>query len=218
MNTQLTVKTGECEVCDKVDVKIRLQKNGNIWMCESCFESDVQTQTQNAKVLIQTSRKIDSELVLKADLFEAGTIAFNQMHGAINADSTIPESQKDYALMTEIAARIDKLSAVIFEEESALTAKRNERHALLVNAQTVAARLHAEAREKFKQYNVNYQPKPVRTIKPKAVPKKKFDKAEVFAAAAKYKVPAAQVQSIVASRNVSPDEAGQIMAKMLGLL
>ena len=213
-----TTSKGDCECCTRTDVMLRLSKTGNMMQCEVCREADEATRTINAKNVVEFSRKIDTQIELKQDVFNAATVSFVELQSAIDNNSEIPADKKSYALMQEVAARIDKLSSVIFADEQALVAKRNERHALLVNAQNVAARLHAVEREKFKQYDVNYKPVTPKSVKPKTVNKKSFDKTAVFEAAKKYNVPAAQVQSVVTSRNMSPEDAAKHMAQLLGLI
>lgn len=215
------MKKGECESCsmgsDKpIDLTLEF---GNIWLCAECQEKEKATIADNAKNVIAFSKKVDTEIVLKADIYKATTVSFVELQAAIENNPEIPAHRKTYELMTQIAERIDKLSKVIFEEEAALVEKRNERHALLVNAQNVAARLHEKEREKFKQYDVNYKPAAVKkptTIKPK---KPTFNKAELIEACNKYPgVPMSQVQSIVVSRRMSPMDAAKHMAEILGLI
>lgn len=212
-------KKGDCEACDKVDVMLYLEF-GNIWMCADCRAEQQAIATSNSKAVIEASRKVDTQIELKQDVFNAATVSFVELQAAITANDEIPANRKDYALMEEVAARIDKLSKVIFEEEAALVAKRNERHALLINAQVVAAKLHISEREKFKQYDVNYKPVTKPVVKsPSKTPKAKWNKAEVVAACNKYPgVPMAQVQSLIVARNMNPEDAAKHMAGLLGLL
>jgi hypothetical protein len=221
MAAPLQKKTGDCEVCTRpegIEAKLTLM-HGNIWMCPTCCEEDTTLTTQTAKNVIDFSRKIDTQVVLKQDVFNAGTISFIELQAAIENNAEIPAEKKNLSLMQEVAARIETLNAAIFSEEAALIAKKNERHALLINAQNVAARLHAVEREKFKQYDITYQPAKPKTTKPKAVKAPaKFDKTAVFEAAKKYNVPAAQVQSLIVSKNLSAEDAAKHMATLLGLI
>jgi hypothetical protein len=212
------VSHGDCECCSQTDVELTL-RHGDILMCPTCLEDDLKVVGKAEKV-ITDSRAQDATIELKQDLFNAGTVAFTELQAAIQANPEIPEAQKNYNLMVEVAARIEKLTAAIFSDEAALTAKKNERHALLVNAQNVAARLHEKEREKFKQYDINYKPVTPKSVKPKTVKTsgKKFSKTELFAAAKKYNVPAAQVQSISVARNMSVDDAAKHLAGLMGLL
>jgi hypothetical protein len=127
--------------------------------------------------------------------------------------------------MVEVAARIDKLTAVIFADEEAITAKKNERHALLVNAQNLAAKLHEREREQFKQYDLNYKPVTPKSVKPKPVkaPKpniKAFSMKELRDACAKYNVSQflSRVQMMAEARKIPAEQAAKELAEMMGLL
>jgi hypothetical protein len=188
-------------------------------MCPACLAEDIAV-TKNVEKVITDSRAQDATIELKQELFNAGTVAFTELQAAIQANGDIPNDRKNFALMTEVAARIEALTAVIFSDEAALLAKKNEKHALLVNAQNVAAKLHEAERAKFKEYDVNYKPVTPKSVKPKgpSKTKKKYSKAELMAAAAKYNLPLAQVQSIVIARNMSPEDAAKYFAGLMGTI
>lgn len=220
MQTNRKTVKGDCETCAATDVDLTLM-HGNMLMCAACVVEENKA-TKNATQVVIESRTRDAAIELKQDLFNAGTVSFVELQAAIENNAEIPAERKQFAIMTEVAERIKKLDSVIFAEESALLTKKNERHALLVNAQNVAARLHEKEREQFKQYDVNYKPQVVKSVKPKAVkaPTKKFDKAALYAACKKYNVEAfaSQVQGIVVSQNKSYDDAAKHMAELMGLL
>jgi hypothetical protein len=212
---------GDCETCDRTDVELT-QMHHNMMMCPDCVREEQAAIERNkhAVQVVADARKNDAGIELKQDLFNAGTVSFVELQAAIENNSEIPADKKQFAVMTEVAERIQKLDAVIFAEETALLAKKNERHALLINAQNVAARLHEKEREQFKQYDINYKPTAPKTIKPKAVKTtgKKFDKAALYEAAKKYGVPAPQVQSIVTAQNKSYEDAAKHLATLMGLI
>lgn len=213
---------GDCESCTRTEQMLTLQQPGNIMMCPFCVADEQAVKERNAHAVqvIESAHKIDAGVVLKADLFNAGTVSFVELQAAIENNAEIPADRKQFAIMTEVAERIEKLNAAIFADEAALLAKKNERHALLVNAQNVAAKLHEAERVKFKQYDINYKPITPKSVKPKAVkaPGKTFDKAALYAAAKKYGVPAPQVQSIVTAQNKTYDDAAKHLAELMGLI
>lgn len=215
------MRKGECESCsmgsDKpIDLTLEF---GNIWLCAGCQAKEAETIKDNAKHVVELSQKIDTNITLKADIYNAATVSFVELQAAIQANTEIPEHKKSYELMAAIAARINNLSKVIFEDEAALIQKKNERHALLVNAQNVAARLHESERNKFKQYDVNYKPAAVKKPISTKIPKAKFNKAELVTACNKYPgVPMSQVQAIVVSRGMNPEAAAKHMAELMGLI
>lgn len=213
---------GDCECCTRTEVELTMTQPGNILMCSECLADNLEAieKSKHAVKVVETARKTDDVIELKQDLFNAGTVSFVELQAAIENNVEIPADRKQFAIMTEVADRIQKLDAVIFADEAALLAKKNERHALLVNAQNVAARLHEKEREKFKQYDINYKPVTPKSVKPKAVKPsgKKFDKAALYEAAKKYGVPAPQVQSIVTAQNKSYEDAAKHLATLMGLI
>jgi len=219
--TGKTAIKGDCDCCTATDVELK-QMHHNMMMCSDCAakEKEAIERNKQAAHVLDFARKADSSIELKQDLFNAGTVSFVELAAAIENNSEIPAEKKNFAVMEEVVSRIQKLDAVIFAEEAATLAKKNERHALIINAQNVAAKLKESEREKYKQYDINYKPVTPKSVKPKVVKTsgKKFDKTALVDAAKKYGVPLAQVQSIVVSRNMSPEDAAKHMAGLLGLL
>jgi hypothetical protein len=212
---------GDCETCERVDVELT-QMHHNMMMCSDCVAEEQQAiaRSKQAAQVVTDARKQDAAIELKQDLFNAGTVSFVELSAAIENNAEIPADRKQFAIMSEVAERIQKLDAVIFAEDEKQLARKNERHALLINAQNVAARLHEKEREQFKQYDVNYKPVTPKSVKPKTVKTtgKKFDKAALYEAAKKYGVPAPQVQQIVTAQNKSYEDAAKHLATLMGLI
>lgn len=222
-NNRKTTTKGDCDCCTATNVELTSMHHG-MMMCPDCVtkEQDAITRTKGAIQIVESARKNDSTIELKQDLFNAGTVSFVELSAAIENNAEIPADRKQFAIMTEVAERIKRLDAVIFADEAALLSKKNERHALLINAQNVAARLHEKEREQFKQYDVNYKPVVPKSVKPKAVKSpstsKKFDKTALYEAAKKYGVPAPQVQSIVTAQHMTYEDAAKHLAGLMGLI
>lgn len=195
-------KVADCEVCDKTTIEVWLM-HGNIWMCLSCRDTE-------QKLVIEESREIDSKIELKTDIFAAKTVAAVELRGAIEADESIPQDQKEYVYAKECLIRFKHMQQVIFEDRLALQEKENEARMWQVNVQNSAGKLRTELRAQFKELDVNYQPTPitkqVKTTKP-VKEGKKFNKAELYAAAKKYGFPAQLIQRIVLVKNLSPEDA-----------
>jgi hypothetical protein len=215
MNIVPKVVKGDCECCDSVAVDVTLQ-HGNMWMCAACS-----TKEQVATQLIEQSKTIDSAIVVKADIYNAKTVAAIELRGAIEADSSIPDDQKEYAYAKACFTRFQNMQKVIFDKRQELLDNENELRMWQVNVQTTAGKLRAEYREQFKMLDVSYQPvsitKKNKSVKPVKAGKA-FDKAAVFEFAKKYDVPASGIQSIVISRNMSPENAAKELAKIMGKL
>lgn len=231
MNNSRVKLNSECEVCGNMADKV-FHQHHNIWMCENCvkIETEAIARDARAKALIEESRKVDSNITLKQDVFLAKTVPFVELKAAIDNNLDIPADQKDYALFTECANRRKKLQEVIFHKRAELTELETEERMWLVNAQNVAGRVRAEFRNKpeFAHLYIAYEPKPItkkqKTTAAKGAPSKKVgftskDKAELYEAAKKYGVPAPAVQNLKLSRkDKSYDDVAKEMATMMGLL
>lgn len=219
-------KRGDCEgSCDKTDVDIYLVHH-NMWLCAECRDKEFAIIQQNNSVvkIIETSREIDSQIVLKTDILVAQTVPAMELRAAIDQDETIPQDQKDYRFTEECYQRYLKLKQVISEERKALQEKENLLRVWQTNTQATAGKLRADQREKYKELDFNYQPEPIKkqnkTTKVKTGKTPKFDKAAVMQAANKYKVPAHTVQIMVVTRKgeVTPEQAAMELARNMGLL
>lgn len=209
-------KTGDCEAShfdgQGVDCNITLT-HGNMWLCDDCLAKE--EAVDRAKQVIEESRKTDSQIELKQDIVNAGTVAFVQLQAAIEANTDIPADKKNGALLTIVAARIEILNAAIFAEKAITQAKENERFAFTKNAKEIVAKLQEQERAKYPQFDITY--KPAKVSKPKSVkaPGAKFNKQELFDAAKKYNVPASNVRSIMIAQNKSAEDAAKHLSDLL---
>jgi len=209
----------DCECCEKKDVVV--YSLHNMLMCESCYQKEQAATTRAGELnkMLEASRTIDSSITLKTDIMLAKSAALIQLHSAIEHDENIPADEKKYRFVKECETRLVHLQKVIFDKRAELLNDENEARMLQANIQTLAAELRSDLRAQFKQYDVNYIPEPItkRQKSTKAVKQApKLDKAALFAAAKKYDVPAAAIQSIVVTRGVSIEAAAVEMAKMMG--
>jgi hypothetical protein len=212
------IRKGDCDCCERTDVVLAPSRfDAGMLQCEACSANEAKVTA--AVRTIDTARKLDDSIELKADIFNAATVSFVELEAAVQNNSEIPAERKNYALAELAAERIDKLNPVIFEAEQALLKLKNERYMWLENTQKTVAKLRTEQQAKFKQYNVNYKPeapsKKVKTVQPVRTAKA-FDKKAVYEAARKYGVPAHTVQGMVVSRNgMSPEAAAKELAELL---
>ena len=214
--------TGDCECCDRINVVVTRRHND--LMCSACIElEDNAINRQRAVETIEKSVQIDATIELKTDIFNAATVPFTELRVAIQHNDAIPADQKEYELVKMAAERIKLMNAAIIADEQALMLKKNERHAWLTNVQEVASRLRTDYREKFRQFDLSYEPKPVKSTKPKAVkaPGTDTTKTEVRKAvneaAKKYSVDASVIRMMMLSRaGLSPDDAAKELAKLMG--
>jgi hypothetical protein len=215
MILQTTTRKGNCEVCE-VEATLYCGK-GNIWMCAKHKAEDDALTTQNAKNVIEYSRKIDSIVELKADVFVSEATSFVALQAAILQNDEIPVDQKNSALLAEMDVRIKALTAAILTQKKELAARENARIAMLHNAQEVAARLKESEKAKWKQYDINYPVTPVKKPAAKAGKSNStFNKSALYAACKKYgDLPAAQVQGIMVSQNLDAEGAALFLFKLL---
>lgn len=208
MNQKAVLK-GDCECCIEFTNVELFPVTGGMLACKRCKElSDAIT---TATKTVEVARKIDSAIELKQDIFNAETVSFAEIRAAIQNNPSIPDDQKEYAYVAECARRIDAISEVIFADEQALIAKRNQRYAWIVETQQAVARLRTEEQAKFKQYDVNFKPptpKSIKTTEPtKRAPNVKT--AELMAIAEKYGVPAAAVKAGMLAFKISAEESAK---------
>jgi hypothetical protein len=221
-------KKGDCECCPKTDQTLTLYMT--MWMCPDCLESEKRLvaesqkpENQQARVnavnsLMQQSKQIDSSIQVKTDLFNAATVASVELKAAIDHDESIAADQKQYAYANACLERFQHFQKIVFDQRQELLETENKMRMWQTQVQQAAATLRAELREKFKQFDVNYQPAAPKTPKP-AAPKtgKKFQKEDVRKYSAQYKVPEAAVQMLVVAKNMTPEAAAKHLAIQMGL-
>jgi len=216
--TKRIIGFGECDCCTKVEVNLYAGEAG-MSQCEECLALDLSTKSTK---VIEMSRKVDTLIELKQDVFLAGTVSFAELQSAIQNDSTIPDGRKNYAIVEECDSRLKILQKAIFDDEAALVAKKNAYQALRVNAQNVAARLTESERAKYKQFDVSYKPnaptKKEKSISPVSQSKPKYNKTELVNASKKYGIDMRQIQFLAAKKNLTADAAARQIAELMGTL
>lgn len=216
LNIVPKVTKGDCECCDSTAVDVTLQ-HGNMWMCATCSEKE-----KVATKLIEESKVIDSSIQVKADIYNAKTVAAIELRGAIEADSTIPADQKEYVYAKMCYDRYKHIQEVIFNQRKELIANENEMRMWQVNVQTTASKLRTEQREQFKTLDSSYQPVPQKTPKSRPIrTPKAVQREEIHEAARKYGIPQLHnaIKMMVQTRaGMSADGAARDLAQKLGLL
>lgn len=197
-------------------------------MCSTCKENEIKAlmehqspekQAERARLhnqsLIEHSRTIDQSIKVKTDIFNAETVAITDLFKAIDEN---PEIQnKLYVKASELKNRIDHFQKVIFDSRSVLQDATERHQVIQTQLNELANKLRQDERERLKLNDINYQPGAIRTVKPKSVKvsTKKWNKADVREAAAKYKVPIDAVQMICVARNMDAESAAMMLAKQI---
>ena len=216
-NTRIKSKMGICEVCDTQAEIFNTQ--GNIEMCQSCINAESQFLEDKvlANKVANQMRVVDTTSELKADIFNANTVAITELKAAIWADENIPDNRKQYVYTQELAKHFEILQKQIFDDSAALLAKKNDMRAWQSAAQTAAGALTAVEREHFKKLNMSYEPTQVKTPKPAKTkaPSKNYKGSELRDACAKYNVPAPIIQLMVIQRNMTAEAAAKEYSEIL---
>jgi len=218
----MNIKTSNCEVCESVNVPV-YRMPGNIDMCEACKNAEEAATQRSVEAinLINESKKIDSLIELKSDVFNAATVSAPELRAAIENNQDIPANMKDYEFAKQSFERFKHLQEVIFKQRVELQVKEAEMRVWQANVQTAAGKLREEYKAQFKAIDIAYQPttptikkvKVAASGKPKT--SKAFSKKQCDEAALKYGVPSHGVQAMVVSRNLSYDDAARTLKEML---
>lgn len=213
-----------CECCTNVGEVER--RYGNMLMCDTCWNKEQaiskehmspENQQKRLNEYLERSRKIDEQVKVKTDLFNAATIAAVELKAAIQQDDNIPVAEKDFTYARTCFERFTHFQKVVFEERQALLKNEEAMRMWQVQTRMMAAQLSAELREQFKQADLTYQPVAPKSIKPAATKVgKKFDAEDVRNMAAKYNVPMAAVQMLVVARKITPEEAAKSLVQAGG--
>jgi len=211
-----TVSKGECDCCPKVDCTV-FTVNG-MKMCDDCKAKNDAAVAQAVEVnsMLSQSRAVDASIQIKVDIFQAATTSAIELKGAIDHDENIPAEQKDYVMAQESLKRFQHLQKVIFDARQELLNRENELRAWQTQVQQFAGKLRAEQKEQFRNFDISYQPVPVKSVKPttaKASNKPKLN--DIKEMAAKYGVPAAGVSMIAAARHLSAEGAAKYLAETM---
>ena len=233
----------ECERCTTTLASLRAETPSRtlhyfmaMWFCPSCYLEEKTLQEQSAaeaeaRVIASREasrtgngvRQAEPIVELQEEIFNASTLAIMELKKIIDADSEIPQEKKAFELGLQLQARFKEFQQVMFDARETLTQAGNASRAIQQYMNTLANQLRVEEREKLKLVDVQYNPSRPKTVKPKspsgrAKLPKKFDKEACREAAAKYGVPMEMVQTLVTVKQISYDEAAQLVATKLAQL
>jgi hypothetical protein len=192
-----------------------------MWLCPECVikEIKVGNTVKAMQVTVEQSRKIDSQINLKQDIFLNKTVAFVELQAAIYADESIAAEDKAIAFMNEVKTRIQKLSKVISERQEELGELQTEKRMYQVQAQEYAGRIGREIEEKYPEFRVTYAPAPITKKEKSSKPVKsaKASYTEAKEAAKKYGVEQylSAIQMIMKSKGVSAEIAAKQFAEQV---
>jgi len=217
------IAIGECEACNAVGDLFQAP-GSSYQLCVIHYQAEVEA-IQSAKVInkvVETSLKKIENTNLKADIYNAATTSFIELHAAIQHDDSIPADKKNEVLVQTAEKYITGFTQAIFDLNEQKVAKENERAGWRQATVDYIATLRETEREKYKKFNITYQPAPV-TKKAIKGDKPRVSKAKVGTnlaeakrMAEKYGLPYIGIQSLVVSKNISYEQAAIELCKMMG--
>ena len=223
-------KIVECECCpNKVAERSIKVFGGNMKMCLSCFNKEIEAQkelqkpeNQQARVdsmnnALSRAREIDNAVSVRTDLFNAATVSIVELKTLIDTDTSI--ENKNFALASELMARFEHFKSVVFEANTQIVEATNNQKAIQVYLNQLANQLRTEERAKLKIQDINYKPKDIsnKTVKPRAIKtaKAKLDKVELRKYAAELGVSEFTLQMIVVSKGITVEKAADMLRRNL---
>ena len=192
--------------------------------CADCKEKEMEAQkrieetadqrvadmnAEHARRVLLEKVKVDEQIEVSQDVFNAKTLSIVEIEKAVNADDTIPQDQKFYATGEQLVERFTHLKKVLFETTRDI---QSEMKAIQVRLNTLAVDLKEEEREKLKLQHINYQPekpKKIKVAKPKAEKKKKFAKKELLEWSKFAGIDIASLQMMCHKKNMTPEQAAK---------
>lgn len=200
-----------CELCGNsgnMDVK-----SNDILMCQDCDYKD--TRVRNDEELHERAlevqsrfKSIDSTLRVQTDIFNAKTIAINELKLAIGLDSSIPADQKHFTLARMIDQRFQILKDLIFNRRQEISEAESEQRAIHAYYNELGKKLRTEERAAIRLKDAQYRPiEPLKISKPKTITVKKYDKDAIRAAAKEHGFPEALLQMLCVAQGISVIDA-----------
>ena len=219
------IAVGECDACPKLDVDLFEVIGSKLRLCVICYQAELDAIQSSKKInVVAESLKKVENTQLKADIYNAGTTSFIELHAAIQADNSIAPEKKNEVLVQTAEKYIAGFTQAIFDLNEQKVAKENERAGWRQATVDYIATLREVEREKYKKFNITYQPAPVskKAIKGDTTRKTKVKKvttttniAEAKRVAEKYGLPYLGIQALVVSKNISYENAAIELCKML---
>jgi len=216
------IAVGECEACNAVGDLFQAP-GSSFHLCVVHYQAEVEAINSSKVingVVAQSLKKIENTQ-LKADIYNAGTTSFIELYSAIQNDESIPANKKNEVLVQTAEKYINGFSQAIFDLNEQKVAKENERAGWRQATVDFISKLREEEREKYKKFNVSYQPavvtkKAIKSSTPRVKKVTTTNLAEAKRMAEKYGLPYIGIQSLVVSKNISYEEAAILLCGMMG--
>lgn len=217
------IAVGECEACN-AQGDLFQAPGSSYHLCVIHYQAEIEAIASSKvinKVVAESLKKVENT-TLKADIYNAGTTSFIALHAAIQQDDTIPADKKNEVLVQTVEKYIQGFNEAIFNLNEEKVKKENERAGWRQATVDYISTLREAEREKYKKFNVTYQPAVVTKKAIKGETTRKPRKVSVTANMAeskrmadKYGLPYLGVHALVVSRNISYEDAAIELCKML---
>ena len=158
-----------CESCDKVGHMDYFQSIDSL-LCIECMKKNAEAIQIATRKLLEESKNI---VINSSDLFNAQVLAIVQIKNLIQQDSSIEESQKQFAFQRELAAIHEHLSRVVSDLDSQTQQANMAKLAINKTLRDFGNELRDDIREKIKISDNKYSP-PKKALKPKVTAAKKL--------------------------------------------
>ena len=224
MTTRTDQKKGECEIREHNEERQLTLHYGNMWFCDECWQLENKLSAENQSVekqqervmkvnnVVLMAKKVDSQVELREDIYNAETTAIVDIQKAIQADEKIVN--KVFTLAEVITLRKSEFSKLIFDKQQEVAELRMRERAAQSILNSLSNQLHKEELEALKLKDSSYQPKAPKVIKmrePK-VSTKSFKITEVKALAEKYGISVASIRSLSVVRSITAEAAAKLIA------
>lgn len=214
-------KCGRERECDKIPVLL----HSFLPFCKHCQSerdnhleelTEAKESGSQAELFIAKATSLDARIKISSDIFNAETIAIAEIKRVIDADDSI--TNKHFRLAQAIETRYRAFAKVVHDKTEEIIELETKQRALQTYFNTLGKELREHERAQLRLKDLQYKPKePVKVVKTKKekLEVKKYDIAEIRAAADKHGVPANIVQIFCIQRKITPDEAAELVAQTM---
>lgn len=182
---------------------------------------NIANPTLKIENLVDRARTLDYRIQVRADIYNAETIASHEVFSSIDADTNI--NNKQFAKGQFLNDRLEQLNSAIFDEEEKISELRSRQRVMQQMMNELANTLREEERTKLTVLSPDYKPgkvsKPTKTTRSPKKPT--FDKAELIKQAQilqseGYPIQMSNLQNICVQRDMTPLQAAGVVRTMMG--
>lgn len=167
-----------CESCPNTGV---MEIHNDMLLCRECISKELEAARNSVAVApaqstpemlnetLKLARQIDNSVETRSDIFNAGTISFEEIGKAIHADDSIPKDQKVFVLAKIVKERFDHYKKIFFEHNEIAVNAATQQRAAIQFLNTLANSLKESERKALQLADVSYKPEVVKVDKPKTI-------------------------------------------------